>query len=185
MQSTSEKLLPPKRRKQIETWLGETVQHQALQTCATDRRFGHASDHTISSAHKSRLSRPISTLTTCPVCGRCFHGEESSSSHSAAKSLPKHPLDNIQPIKNKTIFRGLRSAITSLKPKDVDKTYDPALSTKMFLISPSDNEAGSNSTSSVAGLGSSKDNDDGNRALDEKMRRLRRAQKLMEKSRPT
>lgn len=71
--------------------------------------------------------------------------------------------------------------MTSLKIKDASDEHDPALSTKMFLVPPGGEDAGSNSSSSGARIGSSDDGDAGKRLLDERMARLRRAQKLLEK----
>lgn len=74
--------------------------------------------------------------------------------------------------------------MTSLKLKDADERYDPALSTKMFVIPPDGDDRGSNCSSSASRLASSDDDDDGDagkRLLNERMARLKRAQKLLEK----
>lgn len=82
------------------------------------------------------------------------------------------------------MFRGLKSAMTTFRSKPSDDGYDPALSTKMFSVSPADNDDTSDKSSSHVGIGSSEYNDNGKQGLDEKMARLKRAQKLLERSQP-
>lgn len=83
---------------------------------------------------------------------------------------------------SKSRFRGLRSVMTPFRSKTSDDKYEPALSTKMFLVSSADNDDISDGSSSQARLGSSENNYSGKQGLDEKMARLRRAQKLLERS---
>lgn len=87
-------LLPPRRRRQIEIWLGETVRYEALQSCATDKRHGHASDVALATATTTTTTstspstattrtrttktktKPAPGTTHCPVCRRYLTGEE-------------------------------------------------------------------------------------------------------------
>lgn len=82
------------------------------------------------------------------------------------------------------MFRGLKAAMASLKFKEVDGHHDPALSTKMFFVPFGDNNVGSNDSSSGSRLVSSDHDDDGKNLLAERVARLKRAQKLLEKGQP-
>lgn len=72
--------------------------------------------------------------------------------------------------------------MTVFRLRDSRDGNDPALSTKMFLVSSAENDDNSDVSSSNAHLGSSENNENGQRALDQKLARLQRAQKLLEKS---
>lgn len=69
--------------------------------------------------------------------------------------------------------------------KDRADSHDPALSTRMFTTVPDNDDDASDDSPSTVRFGSSDDNDHGKRVLDEKLARLRRAQKLLEKSQAT
>lgn len=80
------------------------------------------------------------------------------------------------------MFRGLKTAMASLKMKDAEEKYDPSLATKMFLTPPGDNDVGSNKSSSAGRVDKSEDGGSGKKILQEKMARLKRAQELLKKS---
>lgn len=172
---TASKLLPPRRRKQIEIWLDEIVLHEARQTCASDKRHGHVSDVQSSPPEHPDQPRSSSTSSICAVCGRYFQGEE---------PVIEAPESRAKQYSSKSMFRGLKSAMTPFRPKPSSDRYDPALSTKMFFVSPSDNDNSSDKSSSENRLDSSENNDNGKQGLEEKMARLKRAQKLLGRSQP-
>lgn len=179
---TASKLLPPRRRRQIEIWLDETVHYESLQNCAADKGIGHASDLPVSTGGPHSSTSSFSTSTQCPVCFRYFRGQEPQIGALDAPGPPAASGSKADKPRSVSVFRGLKAAMTSLKPKDASERYDPALSTKMFVVpAEGGDEAGSNRSSSAAGLGSSDDGDAGKRLLDERMARLKRAQKLLEK----
>lgn len=157
---TASKLLQPKKRRRIEIWRNEVAQFSP--------------------------------------------GPPASSSRQDADSFP--PLSEEEPqstnsSRPRSIFHTLRSAVTSNSKSgriddDKNSKYDPALSTRMFLDSSveistdqrrngghSEDKGTSSSASSFNRLGSSVDGDgtDGRRLLDEKLARLKRAQKLLDK----
>lgn len=182
-ESTASKLLPPVKRSQIEIWLDETIHYEPLQNCALEKRYGHASDPPMSpSSTLSTTPRSPGIVTSCPVCGRYFTGEEPPTPTEASFEPPAAFDPKV--LKSRSVFRGLKAAMASLKVKDVDGHYDPALATKMFLAIPNKNNEKSNDSSSGADLGSSNDGDHGKKMLDERVARLQRAQKLLEKGRP-
>lgn len=179
--SVANKLLPPKRRRQIEIWLDEAIHFEAQQKCASDKRHGHVSDLKSSSLaqHLNQTLSP-SEPTKCAVCSRYFKGDESPRAASSASEKPLDPQANQN--NSKSLFRSLKSVMAAFRPKNSKDGYDPALATKMFLISSADNDCASTTSSSNARLGSSDNNDGGKQILDEKLARLKRAQKLLAKS---
>lgn len=91
------------------------------------------------------------------------------------------------PGRARQMFWGVMNAMGSLRIKEGDKAgdgeWDPALSTRMFLVEATD--GGGSSSSDASGLDSSDGGGGGKKqVLDERMARLRRAQKLLEKSQP-
>lgn len=182
-EKTASKLLPPKRRRQIEIWLDEAVSYEAQQNCASDKRHGHVSDLQLyQTQHKNNQRKTTSASTVCGLCDRYFQGE---GPFTATLDTSEEPTDP-QSRRNNSIskLRGLKLAMAALRPKNSSEKYDPALSTKMFVVSSVDDDENSDKSSSNAGLGSSDNNDNGKRILGEKMARLKRAQKLLEKSQP-
>lgn len=179
---TASKLLSPKRRKQIEVWLEETILYEAHQTCASDKRHGHSSDVQSSPPQHSDQSRSSLTSSICAVCGRYIQGEEPVIEAVVASKEP--PAPRAEQHSSKSVFRGLTSAMIPFRSKPSGDKYDPALSTKMFLASTADNDDSSGKSSSHVRLGSSENNENGIQGLDEKMARLKRAQKLLERSQP-
>lgn len=210
--ATAQKLLSSKRCGQIEIWLGETVQYESLQACATDQLCGHASDAPVTSSgfspNNPTFPAAASSSAVLPVCPVCNRPLESTSPTSA-------PSNNTTPskynsVKTKAMLRGLKTAIIPFSSRSKSKiiasgeeTYDPALTTKMFLIPPDGNKdnndkhghqdkkvphplpspSSPSSAPSVAKPDSSDDEQDGlKKLLDERMARLKRAQKLLEKS---
>lgn len=231
---TAQKLLPSKRCRQIEVWLEETVQYESLQRCATDKRHGHGSEAPLFITSERPFLEPTTSssmpstpavVPVCPVCHKPF-SDVAALSHAAtpptssdASIVPSNP--NTKP---KLVLRGLRTVTRHFSFKGRDNShdpketaYDPALSTKMFLVPPTgkeeedsnsnnkkkknhhrnssnrgDNHSLHSSSSSFAAsflrLGDSDSNSDDdnkggvNRILNERMARLKRAQKLLEKS---
>ncbi|KAJ4421625.1 hypothetical protein N0V82_003626 [Gnomoniopsis sp. IMI 355080] len=166
--------------RRIEIWLDEAVLYEAQQNCASDKRHGHASDLLTSPSQRSIQTQTSSTSTICAVCGRYCKGAgppmeaSDGSGHSAD---PEARQNN-----SGSMFRGLKSAMTAFRSGNSEKRYDPALSTKMFSTSSADDDDNSDRSSSNFLPGSSDDNDNTKRVLDEKMARLKRAQKLLAKS---
>lgn len=180
---TASKLLPPKRRKQIEIWLDEVILYEARQACASEKRHGHVSDAQSSPPQHPDQPRSSSTSSICAVCGRYFQGEEPTIEAPEASREP--PESRAKQHSSKSMFRGLKSAMTPFRPKSSSDRYDPALSTKMFFVSPADDDDDASEKSSFDNrLGSSENNDNSKQGLDEKMARLKRAQKLLERSQP-
>lgn len=177
---TASKLLPPKRRRQIEVWLDEIILHEAQQNCASDKRHGHTSDVQSFPPQHPDQTRASSSSSMCAVCGRYFQGEEPRMEVVGTSDESSEPRTKQHSSRLK--FRGLKSVMTPFRSKISSDKYEPALSTKMFLISSADIHDTSDRSSSQARLGSSETNDNGKQGLDEKMARLRRAQKLLEKS---
>lgn len=193
-------LLKPRRRAQIEVWLGETVGEQETQYCTAGREFGHRSDsdsfmpQPTGQPDQSPHSTPMTQQEICPVCGRSPEAEREPSAHPPEKG----PLPRLIEGKGKHMLRGIRAAIGQLRARDGgegggddddDDMRGPGravVSTAMFLA-----EASEDGDSSVATAFSSsgpfggedgKASPDGRKALEERMKRLMRAQKLLEKS---
>lgn len=182
-EATANKLLPPQRRKQIEIWLDEALYYETLQSCASDKRYGHASDLStlsFSGALPNKSPRLTATSPACPLCGRYFEGEHPPLSSLDASNPPTDPNPKLN--KSKFAFWSLKTAVASLKTKNAEEKYDPTLATRMFLTPPSDNDVGSNNSSSVKHIDSLEDGGSGKQLLEEKMARLKRAQKLLKKS---
>ncbi|KAJ4397016.1 hypothetical protein N0V93_001240 [Gnomoniopsis smithogilvyi] len=182
---TASKLLPPKRRRRIEIWLDEAMTYEAQQNCAFDKRHSHYLDIQSSQTQYQIQKRFSMTSTVCDLCGRYFEGEGPP---MAATDTSGQPSDTrVMPKNSKSMLRGLKSAMAALMPNNniIEDGFDPSLTTKMYLVtSADDDENGSDKSSSNARLGSSDNNDNGNKTLEEKMARLKRAQKLLEKSQP-
>lgn len=172
-------LLPPKRRKQIEIWLDEIVRLKKYNECASDEGYGHALD---ALAEKDRWTSTNELL--CPICK---HPNLSTTNRSSSRlpaslsSSPSKPVD-AQPelSRAKSALRSIKDALTSLKPKSIGDLFDPRVATKMYWVHTSDKDAGS-SESEEESLRSSKG---GDKVLDERLARLRRAEKLLQRSHP-
>ncbi|KAL1846881.1 hypothetical protein Daus18300_014105 [Diaporthe australafricana] len=191
---TARKLLKPTRRAQIEVWLGEVVSWRDTQHCAAGRLFGHHSDALAASAVDNRpgddSSHSISRDDICTVCGRSPEGEEPAA-HQAGKEQPQPDGDKLG--KGKHVFRGIRTVMGHLRARDGGRSkeeeeegWDRTVSTQMFLAEASEHGSSlcaalSSSESSAAGGGGG-GGGGGNNALNERMARLMRAQKLLDKS---
>ncbi|KUI53929.1 hypothetical protein VP1G_01337 [Cytospora mali] len=179
---TAQKLLKPRRRQQIEIWLDEAVRWEQSQSCAVGKSFDHVPEDPPSSSppQESGVSK---SAPPCQVCGRHFTGDEVPSPVlSAAAGRP--PDKDSKPGRTRQMFRGVVSAMSSLRNTASDDRrdgeWDPSLLTRMFLVEAA-NDGDSNSTSAASRFDSS---DGGKQALDGRMARLKRAQKLLEKSQP-
>lgn len=181
----AQKLLKPRRRAQIEVWLGEIATRWETQRCAAGRSFGHHSDQPTPPATGQPGEGPRSTAVDgddriCPVCGRPF---EDGNPVAAQPERTDQQSGSGKPGKGKHMFRGIRTAMGQFKArdggrggkKDGEERWDRAMSTQMFLAEGS--EVGSS-------IGSSRGPFDGgqNKELEERMARLMRAQKLLERS---
>lgn len=196
----AQELLRPRRRRQIEVWLGEAVRWEPSQSCAVGKSSGHLPagppgrglPPSASAAHQeASVSGP--RLPPCQVCGRHFTGEGEEQALPAwttspsSSSPPGGPRDgDNRPGKTRQAFRGVMSALGIMDSNTGgDGVRDPALSTRMFLVeATSDGGSGGGGGGSVSSAASRFSSDGGKQALDERMARLRRAQKLLEKSQP-
>ncbi|KUI65998.1 hypothetical protein VM1G_01790 [Cytospora mali] len=182
---TAQKLLRPRRRQQIEVWLDEAVRWEQSQGCAVGKSSGHVPDGPPSSSppppQESGAPKPA---PPCQVCGRHFTGDGVPPPALSAASAGRPPDKDSKPGRARQMFRGVASAMSSLRNTASDDRrdggWDPALSTRMFLVEAAD-DGGSNSTSAASRFDSS---EAGKQALDGRMARLKRAQKLLEKSQP-
>lgn len=218
---TAQKLLSVKKCRQIEVWIGETVQFEALQRCASDKAYGHASDDTPALAstplERSSIDKPTFSAVTpslsaspvlvCPVCSKSFQEGYLPATASSPANTRISIKSKTATTKPRAMLRGLKMTMSpfSFRAKGHSKiisendTFDSALSTSMFRLPSAIKEdthknsgtqprpprsASSSSAPSVAGLGSPNDGDDigVNKILNERMARLKRAQKLLEKS---
>ncbi|ROV97593.1 hypothetical protein VSDG_04553 [Cytospora chrysosperma] len=195
----AQELLRPRRRRQIEVWLGEAVHWEPSQSCAVGKSSGHAPAGppgrrpaplaSPAAAHQeASVSGP--RLPPCQVCGRHFTGEgeeQAVPTWTASTSSPPGGLrdgDN-QPGKTRQVFRGVMSALGIMNSNTRgDGVRDPALSTRMFLVEATSDGGSGGGGGSVSSAASRFSSDGGKQALDERMARLRRAQKLLEKSQP-
>lgn len=205
---TAQQLLPSKRCRQIEIWLDETIQYESLQTCATDKLHGHVSDAPVLSSGGASRTPPT---FLCPVCNKPVQVSAALPHATLLTSPSSISLSRKYTTKPRSVLRGLKIAMApfsrnklgnkNINSSSEQETCDPALSTKMFLMSPAGEDKGnhnknhhqkrkdtqsppsSSSAPSFAKLGSSHDDDnDGmNKLLNERMARLKRAQKLLEK----
>lgn len=176
-------LLKPRRRAQIEVWLDETVSEHEMQYCTAGRGFGHRSDSCTpqpkgqpgEGLHSTPLMRGI-----CPVCGRPSEGEQGPREHPLGDDPPPRLMEGKAA---KYMLRGIRSVMGQFRAKDADdEKKGPAravVSTAMFLA-----QASGDDDSSVATVSSWSGRFGGGegKALEERMARLMRAQKLLEKS---
>lgn len=196
----AQKLLKPRRRAQIDVWVGETVSRWEAQRCAAGRKYGHRSDPPTPSAkgHPGESSGSAPPVVDgddciCPVCGRPFEDKKpvvaqpgrTVQQPDGAKDGAK---DGIKPGKGKHMMRGIRAAMGHLKARGggrggekgkEDEGWDRAVSTQMFLAAASEFGSSIDTASSTFPFGWGD-----NKELEERMARLRRAQKLLERSQP-
>lgn len=185
----AQKLLKPKRRTQIEVWLGETVSRWETQQCAAGRLLGHHSDLLTPPATgqpgESPRSAPVGDDDICPVCGRSFEDEKPIISQP--EGTEPQP-NSSKPGKGKHMFRGIRTAMDQLRARnggkggdqDGEDRWDRAISTQMFLAEASEHGSSIDTAFSSSGPFGGGDN----KALEERMARLMRAQKLLDRSQP-
>lgn len=185
-------LLKPRRRAQIEVWLDETVSTWEAQYCSAGRLFGHRSDLFGPAATGQPSESPRSPPEDdhiCPVCGRSLEGP---SAHPPGKDPPLPPIEG-KPGRGKYMLRGIRAAMGQFRAKDGGKGGEddehglsrPA-STAMFLAVASEDDDSSVATalssSGPFGGEDGKAPPDERKALEERMARLKRAQKLLDRS---
>lgn len=179
-------LLKPRRRAQIEVWLGETVSRWETQRCAAGRLFGHHSDLLITlpaagQPGESPHLTPVCGDDVCPVCGRSSE-DEAPSARPSEKDVPR--LNGDKPGKGKHMLRGIRAAMGQLRAREDGRTgedeeaWDRAVSTQMFLAEASEDGGSIGTEYSWSGRVGGGDK----KALEERMARLMRAQKLLDKS---
>lgn len=183
-------LLKPRRRAQIEVWLNETVNARETQYCTAGRDSGHRLDLLTPPATIQPDGRPRSMPVkedTCPVCGRSSEGDLPS-----VQSPGKDPPRSVkgEPGKGKHMLRGIRAAMGQLRARDGgkgdmddnEKGLGRAVSTAMFLAEASEDDDSSVATAfSSSGPFGGEDGKapvDERKALEERMKRLMRAQKL-------
>lgn len=180
------KLLKPRRRAQIEVWLDEAVSWRDTQHCAAGMLFGHRSD----ALAASPVDRPgddsshyMSRIDICPVCGRSPEGEEPVAHQAGNEQL--YP-DGVKLGKGKHVFRGIRTVMGHLGARNGGRSeveedgWGRTASTQMFRAEAS--EYGSSLGAALSSSGSTAAGGGGNKALDERMGRLMRAQKLLDRS---
>lgn len=184
------KLLKPRKRAQVEVWVGETTSQLETQRCTAGRSFGHHSDLLAAPAMgeqgESQRSAPVDSDDICRVCGRFF--EDVKPVVTQPRRTDKQPNSD-KPGKGKHTFRGIKAAMGQFRAskdggkggdKDEEERWDRAISTQMFLADAS--EYGSSvdtgfSSSGPFGFGACE-----NKELEERMARLMRAQKLLDRS---
>lgn len=178
------KLLKPRRRAQIDVWVGETVSRWEAQRCASGRKFGHRSDPP---GESPRPAPPVvdGGDCICPVCDRPF--EDKKPVVAQLEETGQQP-DGSKPGKGKHMIRGIRAAMGHLKARDGGRGeekgkekegWDRAVSTQMFLAAAS--EYGSSIETATSNFSFGRGD---NKELEERMARLRRAQKLLDRSQP-
>lgn len=187
-------LLKPRRLAQIEVWLDETVGLWEAQYCSAGRLFGHRSDLFTPAAtgqpSGSSRSPPVDDHI-CPVCGRSSEGERPSA-HPPGKDPPVPPIEG-KSGRGKYMLRGIRAAVGQFRAKDGGKSVEDdenglsrAVSTAMFLAEASQDDDSSVATAlSSSGPFGGEDGrapPDERKALEERMARLMRAQKLLDRS---
>jgi len=186
-------LLKPRRRAQIEVWLNETVNARETQYCTAGRDSGHRLDLLTLPATIQPDGRPRSMPVkedTCPVCGRSSEGDLPS-----VQSPGKDPPRSVkgEPGKGKHMLRGIRAAMGQLRARDGgkgdmddnEKGLGRAVSTAMFLAEASEDDSSVATAFSSSGPFGGEDGKapvDERKALEERMKRLMRAQKLLERS---
>ncbi|KAK7714193.1 hypothetical protein SLS64_004292 [Diaporthe eres] len=192
----AQKLLKPRRRAQIDVWVGETVSRWEAQRCAAGRKYGHRSDPPTPSAkgqpgEGSGSAPPVvdGDDCICPVCGRPFEDKKPVVAQPGQTvQQPDGAKDGVKPGKGKHMIRGIRAAMGHLKARDggrggekgkEDEGWDRAVSTQMFLAAASEFGSSIDTASSTFPFGRGD-----NKELEERMARLRRAQKLLERSQP-
>lgn len=185
------KLLKPRKRAQVEVWVGETTSQLETQRCTAGRSFGHHSDLLAASATdqpgEGQRTAPIDSDDICRICGRSF--EDAKPVVTQPEGTDKQPKSG-KPGKEKHMFRGIRAAVGQIRAskaggkggdnKDEEERWDRAISTQMFLADASEyassDETGV-SSSGPFGFGACE-----NKELEERMARLMRAQKLLDRS---
>ncbi|KAG6363235.1 hypothetical protein INS49_008331 [Diaporthe citri] len=187
----AQKLLKPRRRAQIDVWVGETVSRWEAQRCAAGRKFGHRSDPPTPSAMGQPGLGPRSAPPVdgddciCPVCGRPF--DDKKPVVTQPERAHQQP-DGAKPGKGKHMIRGIRAAMGHLKARDggrggekgrAEEGWDRALSTQMFLADASEYGSSTDTNHSSFPFGGGD-----NKELGERMARLRRVQKLLDRSQP-
>lgn len=189
----AQKLLKPRRRAQIDVWVGETVSRREAQRCAAGRKYGHRSDPPTPSARgeSPRSGPPVvdGGDCICPVCGRPFEDKKPVGAQPERRGQqPDGAKDGVKPGKGKHMIRGIRAAMGHLKVRDggrggekgkEDEGWDRAVSTQMFLAAASEYGSSIETASSDFSFAMAD-----NKELKERMERLRRAQKLLERSQP-
>ncbi|KAL2288127.1 hypothetical protein FJTKL_04242 [Diaporthe vaccinii] len=178
----AQKLLKPRRRAQIDVWVGETVSRWEAQRCASGRKFGHRSDPP---GESPRPAPPVvdGGNCICPVCDRPF--EDKKPVVAQLEETGQQP-DGSKPGKGKHMIRGIRAAMGHLKARDGGRGeekgkekegWDRAVSTQMFLAAAS--EYGSSIETASSNFSFSRGD---HKELEERMARLRRAQKLLDRN---
>lgn len=184
------KLLKPRKRAQVEVWVGETTSRLETQRCTAGRSFGHHSDLLAAPATgqpgEGQRSAPIDGDDICRVCGRSF--EDVKPVVTQPERADKQPKSG-KPGKEKHMFRGIRAAMGQIRAskdggkggdKDEEERWDRAISTQMFLADAS--EYGSSVDTGVSSSGPFGFGAYENKELEERMARLMRAQKLLDRS---
>lgn len=184
------KLLKPRKRAQVEVWVGETTSRLETQRCTAGRSFGHHSDLLGAPAKgqpgEGQRSAPVDGDDICRVCGRSF--EDMKPVVTQPERTDRQPNSG-KPGKGKHMFRGIKAAMGQFRAgkdggkggdRDEEERWDHAISTQMFLADAS--EYGSSvdtglSSSGPFGFGACE-----NKELEERMARLMRAQKLLDRS---
>lgn len=193
----AQKLLKPRRRAQIDVWVSETVSRWEGQRCTVGRKFGHRSDPPTASAtgqpsESSPSAPPVDGNDfICPICGRPFEDKKPAVAQpERTGQQPDGVKDGPKPGRGKHMIRGIRAAMGHLKARDggrggekgkvEDEGLDRAVSTQMFLADASEYDGSSVDTNNASfPLGGGRDQE-----LEERMARLRRAQKLLDRSQP-
>lgn len=188
------KLLKPRKRAQVEVWVGETTSQLETQRCTAGRSFGHHSDLLAASATdqpgEGQRTAPIDSDDICRICGRSF--EDAKPVVTQPERTDKQPKSG-EPGKEKQMFRGIRAAMGQIRAskaggkaggkggdKDEEEHWDRAISTQMFLADAS--EYASSDETGVSSSGPFGFGACGNKELEERMARLMRAQKLLDRS---
>lgn len=187
----AQKLLKPRRRAQIDVWVGEVISRWEAQRCTAGRKYGHRSDPptasiTGQSGEDPRSAPPVNgDVCICAVCGRPF--EDKKPAVTQPERTGQQP-DGAKPAKGKHMIRGIRAAMGHLKARDggrggekgkEQEGWDRAVSTQMFLADASEYGSSIENASSNSPFGGGH-----NEELEERMARLRRAQKLLDRSQP-
>jgi hypothetical protein len=189
-------LLRPRRRAQIEVWLDETVSLWETQSCTAGQLFGHRSDlstlQPTDPPSEGPHAKPLHDHS-CPVCGRPSESGLTSIQPTGKDTMSQ--VESSEPGRRRHILRGIRAAMGQLGFRDGDKGGSEdddkgpgraVLSTAMFLAEASgdgdSSVATAFSSSGLLGGGHGNAPPDQRKALDERMKRLMRAHKLLERS---